>query len=87
MQLTYNLDLKTEKDEAKRLIATFDFSDPEDRDNLKRVVFTDDAFGLLWDIAQDIRAFNKYGGEKTAQAKLDEINDAIHESGLLDMYN
>ena len=87
MKLTYNLALKTEKDKAKKLIATFNFSDPEDRDTLKRVVFTDDAFGLLWDIAQDIREFNNYGGEKTAQEKLDEISDAIHESKLLDLYN
>lgn len=87
MQLTYNLDLKTEKDKAKKLIATFDFSDPEDRDTLKRVVFADDVFGLLWDIREGIRTFNKWGeGKKTAQEKLDEISDLIYESGLLDMY-
>jgi len=62
----------------------------EDSDKAKRLMCTDDAFSLLWDIVNtDIRSYFKYNhnpSKEEAEKVLDKIRDNIHESGLLDLY-
>lgn len=57
-------------------------------DVAKRLLFKDEAFNFLWDIAHDIRGYFKYekGSKKKAEDLLDQIKTNIHKSKLLDFY-
>ena len=66
----------------------------EDVDKAKRLLETDNAFGLLWDLDQHCRNIIKYEstcgsrkGDKARNKALEEIRDIINDSHLLDLYN
>ena len=63
----------------------------DDSDKAKRLLCTDDAFSLLWDIVNtDIRDYFKYSEDPTlenAEKVLDKIRENIYESRLLEYFN
>jgi len=63
----------------------------DDSDKAKRLLCTDDAFSLLWDIVNtDIRQYFKYSENPTkedAEKVLEKIRVDIYESRLLEYYN
>ena len=66
---------------------TIETTKEDDRNVAKRLVACDDAFGLLWDIDQKMRAFQKYEENKTGEEMIEELSGMIHDEGLLDLYN
>lgn len=61
----------------------------EEKDKLKakRILATDDAFSLLWDIDQKCRETIKYKEiSKETETVIQEIRDMIWEDNLLDLY-
>lgn len=61
----------------------------DDNDKVKRLVFCDDAFSLLYDIKEKIRNYSKHEEWTNEKANnvLIKIREDIEESGLLQMYN
>jgi hypothetical protein len=57
-----------------------------DKKKAKRILSTDDAFGLLWDIDNTLRGYLKYGTEKTASEIMEEIRNMIYQDNILDLY-
>ena len=59
-----------------------------DSDIAKRILFKDEAFGLLWDLEQAMRDYFKYGikSKKNAELLMERMRKEIGESGLLDYY-
>lgn len=60
----------------------------EEKDNTKakRLLSTDDVFGLLWDIDSKLRGYLKYGTELDKDQVMEEIRDMISEENLLDLW-
>jgi len=54
----------------------------------KRILCTDDAFSLLFDIKEDIRSYFKHGeqSQKNSEKLLEQISSNIYESDLLDLF-
>lgn len=59
-----------------------DCNDMHSENKLKRLVNTDEAFDLIWDIDNKIRNHLKYGDEKNDVSILEEIRGDIAESNL-----
>ena len=62
--------------------------DESEADVLGRLVHTDDAFGLLWDLQQEISEYFNHGihSKKNAEKILEKLNSEIGESRLLEYY-
>ena len=59
-----------------------------DSDIAKRILFKDEAFGLLWDLDQAMREYFKHGlrSKKNAELLMERMRREIGESGLMDFY-
>jgi hypothetical protein len=58
----------------------------KDISQAKRLLSTDDVFGLLWDIDAKLRGYLKYGTELDKEQIMEEIRDMIGEENLLDLW-
>ena len=58
----------------------------EDIEKAERLLRTDEAFSLLWDIDKKLRGYLKYGTEKTAEEIMEEIREMINEDLILNLY-
>lgn len=58
----------------------------KDIEKAKRILSTDDAFSLLWEIDQCCRSIIKYDEKIDRDESLAKIRDMISESNLLDLY-
>lgn len=57
----------------------------KDTQEAQRLTKTNDAFNLIWEISQIIRNQQKYGEIKPEEA-LDQIQEEINESNLLELW-
>lgn len=59
----------------------------EDNQEAKILLHASEAFGLIWDIDQKLRDYQKYDTEKTKDEIIEELRDMIHEDNILNFYN
>lgn len=72
---------------------TFELEGLEEEKKAERILRSDDAFSLLWDLDNFCRNKIKYGMEegdgkkiKTPEDALQAIRDEIHETNLLELW-
>ena len=64
--------------------------DDDSPDEMNRLLNADEAFGLLWDISQDVCRRNlRYNEELSEESAkiLEDLQERIYDSGLLKHYN
>ena len=69
---------------------TIKFKFPSDRDGEEqaiRMLLSDKAFGLIWDLQQKCRNILKYEPEVTGKCVAEDIMQTIDDSGLMEYYN
>ena len=69
---------------------TIEPEEGDDNDAIKRTMLADEAFGLLWDISQDVCRRNlRYNEELSEESAkiLEDLQERIYDSGLLKHYN
>jgi hypothetical protein len=54
--------------------------------NLQMVIRYGEAFSIIWDISERLRAYNKHETEKTRDEIIDELNEIICENNILNLY-
>jgi hypothetical protein len=54
--------------------------------NLQMVIRYQEAFGVIWDISERLRAYDKHETEKTRDEIIDELNEIISENNILNLY-
>jgi hypothetical protein len=64
-----------------------ELKDGYDEEKLKRIVHSDDAFSLIWDIDSKIRNHLKYGSEENDVETLEGIREMICESKLMEYWS
>ena len=70
-----------------KLILEFNTDTDDGEEKVKRVIHTDDAFSLIFEISSEIRTHLKHGDDKDNIRVLERIQEMIYESGLLEMYS
>lgn len=69
-----------------KIIFTVDTVEPDEEVRAKRMINSDDAFSLLWDIDSYCRGLLKYSDEQICEKHLEEIRSMIGESNLMELY-
>jgi hypothetical protein len=54
--------------------------------NLQMVIRYQEAFCIIWDISERLRAYNKHEENKTRDEIIDELNEIISENNILNLY-
>lgn len=59
----------------------------EDEHEAKILIHASEAFGLLWDINQKLRSYEKNDTDKTKDEIIEELREMIWEDNILNFYN
>lgn len=70
-----------------KVIMEMKVKDKHDEEIVIRKLLADKAFDLIWDIKNMVRGQLKHGDSKDSEKVLENIQDEINESCLMEFYN